>query len=491
MIKRVFSTIAVASFAIASFAGGLLTNTNQSAAFVRNPARYASLEADAVYFNPAGTAFLNEGWNVSANWQMIWQSRDVMNGGKEYKGKVYVPCMPTFFATYKTGDWAFSGFFGMPGGGGNAQFEDGLPMFNQMGDLFGSLAPLFTGAQAGGPAYSNFESTQYLFALQLGAAYKINENLSAYAGLRTNYTSLSYEGAINLPLNNDATAEVLALDLTQTGIAFAPIVGLDYKAGKLNIGVKYEFRAVNIIENATNNLGVYGINSKNGFDKMLATVNGGAPSLAPMMVVRTLMESGMTQEAAAAMVQNGMAAGDPTIMSYVRAANQQIIAGGEGAAAKLASLRDGEKFRNDAPSKLSVGVSYDICDRVKVMGAGVYYFDKDATIESLLGKANTMKKLDRNTYELLAGIEVKVTDKLMLSSGIQFSDFGVNNKFLSDVSFIDDSFMVGFGGKYSLNENWDLNFGGCYANYAHGHSETGSQYLRKTFNAAVGVDFRF
>ena len=102
-----------------------------------------------------------------------------------------------------------------------------------------------------------------------------------------------------------------------------------------------------------------------------------------------------------------------------------------------------------------------------------------------------MQTLSRNTYELLAGVEVKVTDKLLLSSGIQFSDFGVNSSYLSDVSFIDDSFTVGAGGKYSFNENWDLNFGACYANYAHGAGATGSHYLRKTYNVAVGVDFRF
>lgn len=417
-MKRIFSSIVFASLAIASFAGGLLTNTNQSAAFVRNPARYASLDADAVYFNPAGTAFLQEGWTVSANWQMIWQQRDVENGGKTYNGEVYVPIMPTFHATYKTGDWAFSAFFGMPGGGGNAQFDNGLPVFDQ-------LAPgLFTQAfnqQTQGYGTINsitnssqFESTQYLFALQLGAAYKINDNFSVYGGIRANYTSLSYEGATapimvatDIPVN-------VGVDLTQTGIAFAPIIGIDYKVDRFNLGVKYEFRAVNIIENDTKD-----------------------------------------------------------------------------APAAFASLQDGVKFRNDAPAILSVGASYDICDRVKVMGAGVYYFDKDAKIESLLTKENTMQTLSRNTYELLAGVEVKVTDKLLLSSGIQFSDFGVNERYLSDVSFIDDSFMVGAGGKYSFNENWDLNFGACYANYAHGAGATGSHYLRKTYNVAVGVDFRF
>ena len=433
-MKRIFSSIVFASLAIASFAGGLLTNTNQSAAFVRNPARYVSLDADAVYFNPAGTAFLQEGWTVSANWQRIWQDRDVLNAGKEYKGEVYVPIMPTFHAIYKTGDWAFSAFFGMPGGGGNAQFDNGLPVFDQ-------LAPgLFTQAfnqQTQGYGTINsitnssqFESTQYLFALQLGAAYKINDNFSVYGGIRANYTSLSYEGAITGNINGNvpyipegATAPIMVttdipvnvgVDLTQTGIAFAPIIGIDYKVDRFNLGVKYEFRAVNIIENDTKD-----------------------------------------------------------------------------APAAFASLQDGVKFRNDAPAILSVGASYDICDRVKVMGAGVYYFDKDAKIESLLTKENTMQTLSRNTYELLAGVEVKVTDKLLLSSGIQFSDFGVNSSYMSDVSFIDDSFTVGAGGKYSFNENWDLNFGACYANYAHGAGATGSHYLRKTYNVAVGVDFRF
>lgn len=421
MMKRVLSTIAVASFAIASFAGGLLTNTNQSASFVRNPARYASLETDAIYFNPAGSAFFNEGWSLSGNWQMIWQQRDVENGGKTYEGKVYVPCMPTFFAAYKTGDWTFSGFFGMPGGGGNAQFENGLPMFNALGAGFLAGTPL--------QAVSNFESTQYLFALQLGAAYQINEYFSVYGGIRANYTSLSYEGAIDAihPVTGATMTNLLSLELQQTGLAFAPILGVNAKLDKLNIGVKYEFRAVNTIKNDTKTLSSQGKN-------LIGLVGLAMPS--------------------------------------------------------LASLDDNQEFRNDAPTKLSIGASYDICDRVKVMGASVYYFDKEAKIESLIGKENTMEKLTSNTYELLAGVEVKVTDKLLLSSGIQFSDFGVNESYLSDVSFIDDSFMVGFGGKYSLNEKCDLNFGACYANYAHGKGATGSTYLRKTYNVAVGVDFR-
>ena len=434
-MKRLFTSIALVAVAMTTFAGGLLTNTNQSASFVRNPMRYASLETDAIYFNPAGSAFFNDGWSFSANWQMIWQDRDVFAGknGQEFKGSVYVPCMPTLFAAYKTGKWTFSGFFGMPGGGGNAQFDNGLPLFNGLGNQL--VSPL--------TATSQFESTQYLFALQLGAAYQINDNLSVYGGLRTNYTSLSYEGSINTNHPVAGNLEVMGLELTQTGIAFAPIIGVDYKVGDFNFGVKYEFRAVNIIENETDKLS----------SQALAPQLGGDPNL-----------DGKINTIAAAF-------GNPML-------------------GMLASLQDGEKFRNDAPALLTLGASWDITSRLKVMGGYTYYFDKDAKIESLLGKANTMRTLSRNTFEILAGVEYKLTDKWLLSTGFQFSDFGVNPSYLSDVSFIDDSFTVGAGAKYSINEKWDLNFGACYANYAPGTSLSGSYYKRKTYNVAVGVDFR-
>ena len=128
---------------------------------------------------------------------------------------------------------------------------------------------------------------------------------------------------------------------------------------------------------------------------------------------------------------------------------------------------------------------------MQVMAGWNYYFDKDAKVESLLGGDNN-KNLDDNTYELLAGVEFKLTDKWLLSAGIQYSNFGITDNYTSDLSFINDSFMTGVGAKYSINEQWDINFGACYANYAHDvNRRMGSDYMRKTYNVAVGVDFKF
>ena len=451
-MKRLFTSIALASLAVVSFAGGLLTNTNQSASFVRNPARYASLSTDAIYFNPAGTAFFEDGWSFSANWQMIWQQRDAINlkNNQKYDGKVYVPCMPTLFAAYKTGDWTFSGFFGMPGGGGKAEFDGGLPLFdNLIGGLgagLGAMSPVpmtITGA-------SQFESTQYLFALQLGAAYRINDNLSAYAGVRGNYISNNYQGTIRALADIPAIpgmlpgamygVEVMAvnLDMDQSGIAFAPIVGVDYKIGNFNFAAKYEFRAVTSIENDTKTMSVKAGEMMNNFG-MGQTIEGAA---------------------------------NAALGSY------------------LGGFADGNTLRADAPAILTLAGSWQIIPRLQVMAGWNYYFDKDAKIESLMGGDN-MKKLSRNTIEYLCGAEFKVTDKFLVSAGIQFSNFGINDQYTSDLGFINDSFMTGVGGKYSISEKVDINFGYCYANYAPDNNKlTGTRYERKTHNATIGVDFR-
>ena len=447
-MKKLFTTIIMAAFALTSFAGGLTTNTNQHSAFVRNPARFATLGIDGVYFNPAGTAFLQDGFHLSANWQMIWQDRDAIDlkqNNKKYEGNVYVPCMPTILAAYKTGDWTFSGFFGMPGGGGKAEFNNGLPLFDNLigglGASLGAIAPVpmtISGA-------SQFESTQYMFALQFGAAYKINDNLSAYAGIRGNYISNNYMGTIkalaDIPAMTATGVEVMAvnIDMDQSGVAFAPIVGVDYKVGNFNFAAKYEFRAKTTVENDT---------------KACDVVAG------------------------AAMEQIGM-------KETIEAAADAKLGG------YLGGFTDGNKLRSDAPAMLSLAGSWQIIDRLQVMAGWNYYFDKDATVESLMGGDN-MKKLSRNTIEYLFGAEYKLTEKFLVSAGIQFSNFGINDNYTSDLGFTNDSFMTGVGGKYSLTEKVDINFGYCYANYAPDHNAlTNTRYERKTHNATVGVDFRF
>ena len=77
MRKRFVFMAMTAIFATASWAGGLMTNTNYHIAFDRMMARGASFDIDAAYSNPAGTVFGREGWQLSLNFQKPWQYRDI------------------------------------------------------------------------------------------------------------------------------------------------------------------------------------------------------------------------------------------------------------------------------------------------------------------------------------------------------------------------------------------------------------------------------
>ncbi|NMC40178.1 MAG: aromatic hydrocarbon degradation protein, partial [Bacteroidales bacterium] len=151
-MKKVLTFIAGIIVPGILMAGGLVTNTNHSAAWVRLPARNASTEIDAVYYNPAGLMKLQNGFHISLSNQTIFQTREVENfykgpGGAFglneplFTGKVKAPLFPAIYAAYKTERLAFSIGFNPIGGGGGAEYTKGLPSF-EMGpaDLVPALA---------------------------------------------------------------------------------------------------------------------------------------------------------------------------------------------------------------------------------------------------------------------------------------------------------------------------------------------------------------
>jgi long-chain fatty acid transport protein len=259
------------------WAGGILTNTNQNVSFLRNPARGASTEIDAAYTNPAGLAFLtHEGFSFSINNQSAFQTRSLTttfapfagfgeNATKNFEGKATALVIPSLQAAYKTGDWVFSANFAVAGGGGTLEFATGLPSFESQI----SMIPLQINQQLGINAFNGYslesrlKGSSMTFGGQFGATYSILDNVSAYLGLRLNYVNNGYEGYLkNILLRNAAgqyvpvqnmatTVGDMNLDLKQTGLGIAPIIGLDYKWNNLNIGITYEFKSAIELNNET------------------------------------------------------------------------------------------------------------------------------------------------------------------------------------------------------------------------------------------------
>ena len=217
MKKIVFSLIAFTMTTVSAFAGGILTNTNQSILFLKNPARDAAIGLDGVYSNPAGVVFMPEGFHVAFNWQYAHQTRTITstnpvfalgkkNGGlatKEFEGVADAPMIPSLQGAYNKGNWSLQFNLSVPGGGGSCEFADGLGSFESVvGSIAHMLQPL--GAQ-GYDMDSYMKGRQYYYGIQVGAAYKIYPNLSVYGGLRLLYGDATYKAKIsNIQVKTEA-----------------------------------------------------------------------------------------------------------------------------------------------------------------------------------------------------------------------------------------------------------------------------------------------
>lgn len=477
-LKLVSTAFCLFISSTAAIAGGFLTNTNQSVLFLRNPARDAAIGLDGVYSNPAGVAFMPEGFHVAFNWQYAHQTRTttwdndllklgIKNNGssiKQYEGVANAPIIPSLQAAYNKGDWSFQFNFSVPGGGGKCEFDQGIGSFetvvgaitqkliNTSNMLNAQLAPLGTSVPnvTGYDVDGYMKGKQFYFGVQLGAAYKLNDNLSVYGGLRLLYGSASYEARLNnirvmdgatgitLPeyfegVSNGITtsiqravmagmaagltqeqamqlpqvqqlqavgaqlsenAEILApyangmnLKSDQTGWGIAPIIGIDYKTGPFNFAVKYEFKTR--------------MRMKNNSDLPKATV--------------------------------------------IEAMNKYV---------------NGTSVEEDSPALLSLGAQWSIIDNVRLNLGYHHFYDTDAHWYN-----DSQKLLDGGTNEYLAGAEWDITPRLTVSGGGQLTRYPLTDAYMNDISFVVDSYSFGLGLTYKVSDAVKLSAAYFQTNY--------------------------
>lgn len=540
--KTVCLTAAIASSS-ATFAGGLLTNTNQHVAFNRMMSREASIGIDGVYYNPAGVVFMGEGNHLAINWQLAYQTRTIKNDYKlftnnvnnpttprDFKGKAFAPVIPSFQYAYNKGRWSFQGNFALTGGGGKCTFDNGLGSFEKivgetaMGAIGLAKAvdhaansilvpgypqdptkfiPMFTSDKAFGSKGSySFNSymhgRQYYFGLSAGAAYKVNDNFSVYAGLRGIYATCNYYGYVedikvgNMPLYQvlDPTKENAAnieLSCDQSGIGFTPMLAVDYKTGRWNFSAKYEFKTRLRLKNKSVNqlpsIGNLDDNLKNQMNKLFTG---------------TFMAAGMPQEQAMIKAEQASQAvlADQKVVATTAALKQQFDSKINEAIGEYA---DGKKIAGDIPSLLTVGVGYSPIDELHI-NVGFHWFD-DYNATSHNNRNKLLKK--RGTLEFNAGIEYDVTKKITVSTGWQNTNYGLTDEYMDDKSFVVSSNSVGVGGVYHITKKLDFTVAYFHTFYNHvktsetvtlapGVSNTyNSDYTRNNNAFAAGVNITF
>ena len=448
--------------ATSATAGGILTNTNQSIDFLRNPARDAAIGIDGVYSNPAGVAFLPEGFHLGINWQYAHQTRTIecnnplfalgrKNQGntiKTFEGVADAPCIPSIQAAYNKGNWSMQFNFSVPGGGGKCEFADGLGSFESVvGSIANQLQPLgATGYDMDG----FMEGRNYYFGFQLGAAYKVTPDLSVYGGLRLLYGTATYKAKISNIMVNTAGgyldfgsflqgAETTidgGISQVNAGIAQYEAAGVaapaELTAKKAQLeGTKQSLNALQKYSQGVNllcNQSSVGIAPIIGIDYKIGKFNFAAKY---EFKTQIHMKNESTVNEA----------------SEIPAVNK---------------FRDAEKIDEDSPAQLAFGAMWNITDNVRLNLGYHHFYDKDVNWYN-----NTQDLLDGGTNEYLAGAEWDVTDRLTISGGVQLTRYQLTDAYMNDMSFVVNSYSLGFGFNYKASDKVTLKAAYFQTNYDH------------------------
>ncbi len=507
-----------------TLAGGILTNTNQSAQFVRMLSRNASTDLDAVYFNPAGLMVMNNGFYVGVHNQTIFQKKTIVSENplllynKEYIGDVKAPVFPTAFAVYKADNYAVSLGFGPNGGGGSAEFVRGLPSFE---GPFSVIPGLLSASGIPTSKYSldaAFEGSSIFWGIQLNGSLKINDVISASVGVRYILANNAYEGHIqNVMINPNYPAfgaayngsMVSANQFFTAGAAFlnglsssatSAATGLSNAiAGGVPAATPLSAMPAETVAGVTQLLGAAGISATGmNIGTAAATLNAVSPVFA---------------EKAAGMATNANNTADKKVIADQSGKGITPILGinintdklnigikyefetkleleNETTIDDLGLFPDGKKTRSDLPAILAIGVDYKVTDKLKASLSYNLYFDKN--VDWGLNIYNVQRTIDKNYIEFMLGAEYAVTDKLTLSAGAMSSNMGVNEDYQSDFSYSNDSYTGGVGFSYKLSKKLVLDAGFMYTAYVDDEKDFGAYketYGKRTVVGAIGIAY--
>ena len=539
MKKIMLTGLACCFYVSGLLAGGLLTNTNQSVHFLRNPARGASIEIDGVYTNPAGLVRLqSNGLHFSLNNQSAFQTRTITStfapfagyGGSEtkaYEGKASALAIPSLMFAYKQDKWAVSGYVGVIGGGGKLTFDKGLPSF----EAPISMIPVQLGenglptTQYAVDAY--FEGSSYLFAGQLGGTFALSDVFSVYAGVRMNIASNSYVGHLKgisvnptHPLLNPSgalmsantffsNAQQAALGAKQAAQGAADLLQLAITGGAGSFSLNQMVAAGQLSQDQLSQLaGGLGLSAQELGPLTVTQAHGAfsqAVTLADQAATTYGESAGLTADKNVDCSQSGMGI-TPILglnlnwdrlnigVKYEFLTRMDIK--NDTKVDDTGLFADGVKTPNDIPALLTIGAQYEIIPSVSISAGFHHFFDSNAKMAN-----DKQQYINGGVNEFLLGAEWKINKMFLISAGGQMTRTGVTDPYQADMSFSLNSYSLGFGGAINVSESVRINLAYFFTNYDNWTKQSanyaslpvpGTDVFSRTNKAfGIGVDFRF
>ena len=463
------------------FAGGLLTNGNQSAQYIRMLSRNASTSVDAVYYNPAGLMMMDNGFYITLQNQSLFQSKTVESGfpllhTAKYDGMLTAPIFPTAFAVYKKDRFALSLGFGPNSGGGSVEFDKGIPYFEK--DI-STLVPKLAGLSKLGKNVNDYKVDIYFdgksvyWGIQGGVSYKVNDIFSVYGGLRYVPATTKYNGHLkNIELNvngqfknasaflggevaplltgaaNNATGAAAKVQPLITNGAgsynLAQVQGAKYidaatrtqlEQGLLGLGVSQaQINVMNITQiQAAFNAGAAALNGQ------AATMVGTAAALQDKFVDVEQTGTGYTPILGLNISPvPGLNIGlKYEFKAQLTLTNATVIDG-------TGKFPDKKETSSDLPSLFSIGADYKMTKKLDISMSFNSYHDKGVDWGNNI--YDEPRTIGYNTWEVAIGGQYQLMKKFAVSAGYLHTEMGITEQYQSDFSYINsgDTFGGGF-----------------------------------------------
>ncbi len=346
-MKKLLVLLCVAGLIAASasslFAGGIINKQNQSADYMRTLNRHAATDyADIAVFNPAGIMKMADGG---------YAKLDIMYFDKDYSNKVpnnfgefnqdfgelrqdKYSIIPGAFAIYKQQKWAGFFAFTIPAGGGELNYKQGSARTVALAD--GIAAGINQGLEAAFGTdlfnYTKIDSQKIevkessVFGFTLGGSYAINDMWSVAAGARYANGKREFDGKVVISAQNPAP-----------------------------VPVNDPFTAdLKIEQDADGWAGILGVN------------------FAPNDKLNTALTYI-----------------SKTKMKYKNKIKRDTQLPNGIPLSEAIGFPDGSKTRIDIPALLGFGISYKFLPQLKVDLNYVYYFEKDAKIDTFEGEGDS------------------------------------------------------------------------------------------------------
>jgi long-chain fatty acid transport protein len=431
--------------------GQIVTNGNQSVQYIRMMSRNASTDIDAVYYNPAGLTQMKNGFHLALHNQTIIQKKTVENSYPllnegTYVGDVNVPIFPNIYAVYKKDKLALFFGFGPNAGGGTADFKTGLPSFET---TISGLPVLLTGMGLPTTAYSvdlAFKGSSIFLGAQAGISYALSDMISVSAGARFITATNTYEGSIQDIMIDPTHPAINPTGAMISAPQFFTTIGQPTYAALTSdqeVDAKQTGTAIQ-------------------------------PILGLFFKPTEKLSIGLRYEFNASLELEN----DTT---------KDVVVDG------TSMFPDGAKFHSDIPAIFSIGLGYELTPDLRFNISGNYFFEKQADLDG------AEDDIDKNSYNFSAGLEYKLTEKFLLSAGIEVNQISVSEDYQSDLSHEISSSQIGFGGQLKLFQNLDLDFGGIFVMYSDAKKMIDSplvgayseKYTRSTLVFAIGLGYQF